>query len=97
MPTLHEGIPAGLIEPMGYGIPVLSTAVGGVPELLEGDAGMMVPPADAAALAEAIRRLIADSDLRRRLVENGRRRVEEGWAVRPVVAELLKRLESCGK
>ena len=46
LPTLHEGIPAGLIEPMGYGIPVLSTTVGGVPELLEGDAGVMVPPAE---------------------------------------------------
>jgi len=94
LPTLHEGIPAGLIEPMGYGIPVLSTTVGGVPELLEGDAGMMVPPADPAALAEAIRRLIDDSAVRRRLVENGRRRVEEGWAVRPVVAQLLKLLKS---
>ncbi len=97
LPTLHEGIPAGLIEPMGYGIPVLSTRVGGVPELLEGDAGVTVPPADPAALAEAIRRMIADPALRRRLAENGRRRVEEGWAVQPVVAELLKRLESCGK
>ncbi len=96
LPTLHEGVPAGLIEPMGHGIPVLSTRVGGVPELLEGDAGLMVPPADPVALAEAIRRLIADPALRRRLAENGRRRVEEGWAARPVVAELLRRLESCG-
>ena len=93
LPTLHEGIPAGLIEPMAYGVPVLSTTVGGVPELLEGDAGMMVPPADSTALAEAIGRLIDDPALRRRLVENGRRRVEEGWAVRPVVAELLERLD----
>ncbi len=95
LPTLHEGIPASLIEPMGYGIPVVSTTVGGVPELLEDDAGVMVPPADAAALAGAIRRLIGDPVLRHRLVKNGRRRVQEGWAVQPVVAELLKRLESC--
>ena len=70
------------------------TTVGGVPELLRGDAGVMVPPADAAALAAAIRRLISDPACRRRLVENGRRRVEQGWAVQPVVAELLKRLDS---
>jgi colanic acid/amylovoran biosynthesis glycosyltransferase len=97
LPTLHEGIPAGLIEPMAYGIPVLSTAVGGVPELLEDDAGVMVPPADAKALAAAIHRLIGDPAWRGRLVENGRRRVEQGWAVKPVVAELLKRLESYRK
>jgi glycosyltransferase involved in cell wall biosynthesis len=97
LPTLHEGIPAGLIEPMGHGIPAISTRVGGVPELLEGDAGVMVPAADPVALAEAIRRLIAEPSLRRRLAENGRRRVEEGWATRPIVAELLRRLEACGK
>ncbi|MEN6457553.1 MAG: glycosyltransferase family 4 protein [Thermoguttaceae bacterium] len=92
LPTLHEGIPAGLIEPMAYGVPVLSTRVGGVPELLDGDAGVMVPPRDPAALADAIRRIIADAELRQTLVQNGRKRVEEGWAVQPVVAELLRRI-----
>jgi colanic acid/amylovoran biosynthesis glycosyltransferase len=97
LPTLHEGIPVSLIEAMSRGVPVISTSVGGVPELLQGDAGIIVPPSDPEALANAIRRLIADPALRCRLAENGRRRVEEGWAVQPVVAELLKRLQSCGK
>ncbi len=93
LPTLHEGIPAALIEPMGYGIPVISTDVGGIPELLEGGAGIMVPPRDPAALAEAVRRLFADPALRRQLVETGRQRVAEGWATRNVVSRLLQHLE----
>lgn len=97
LPTLHEGIPAGLIEPMGYGVPVISTSVGGIPELLDGDAGIMVPPADAQSLADGIRRLITDPDLRRRMVANGRRRVEQGWAVQPVVEELLRLLSAHSK
>ncbi len=92
LPTLHEGIPVALIEPMAYGIPVISTNVGGVPELLEGEAGIMVPSKDPAALAEAIRRVVGDPALGRRIGQNGRRRVEDGWAAPRIVAQLLDRL-----
>ena len=71
----------------------ISTDVGGIPELLEGGAGIMVPPRDPAALAEAVRRLFADPALRRQLVETGRQRVAEGWATRNVVSRLLQHLE----
>ncbi len=94
LPTLHEGIPAALIEPMGHGIPVISTNVGGVPELLHDGAGLMVSPRDPAALADAIRRLVGDARLRRQLAEAGRRRVEEGWAVETVVASLLSHISA---
>jgi glycosyltransferase involved in cell wall biosynthesis len=94
LPTLHEGIPAALIEPMGHGIPVISTNVGGVPELLHDGAGLMVSPRDPAALADAIRRLVGDARLRRQLAEAGRRRVEEGWAVKTVVASLLSHISA---
>jgi glycosyltransferase involved in cell wall biosynthesis len=94
LPTLHEGIPAGLIEPMAHGIPVIATNVGGVPELLEGGAGIMVPPADPVALADAIQRILADASLRRQLAEAGRCRVESGWGARNVVATLLAQLSA---
>jgi glycosyltransferase involved in cell wall biosynthesis len=55
-----------------------------------------VPPRDPAALAEAIERLIKDRGLRERLIESGRRRVEEGFDVEQVAAELVKRFETCG-
>jgi glycosyltransferase involved in cell wall biosynthesis len=90
LPTLHEGIPAALIEPMGYGIPVISTDVGGIPELLHDGAGIMVPSKNPHALADAIERLIGDTDLRRRLSETGRRRIAEEWGVENVVTQLMQ-------
>ena len=88
LPTLHEGIPVSLIEAMGYGIPVVSTTVGGIPELLRSDAGLTVPPKDSAALAEALDRLTKDPVLQMRLAEMGRKRVIEEFAVERVVSEL---------
>ena len=92
LPTLHEGIPAGLIEPMAHGIPVIATNTGGIPELLEDGAGIMVPPRDPVALADAIQQVLADASLRRQLAQAGRRRAESGWGVRNVVSTLLTHL-----
>lgn len=93
----HEGIPVSLIEAMGYGIPVVSTTTGGIPELLEGGAGLLVLPGDSYALAEGIQQLIENSELRKRLVQAGRERVEKEFAVDKVVAELVARFGACSK
>jgi len=93
----HEGIPVSLIEAMSYGIPVISTTTGGIPELLEGGAGLLVPPGDARALADAIQRLIEDPKLRRRMARTGRERVRGGFAVEGVVTRLVARFEACAK
>jgi colanic acid/amylovoran biosynthesis glycosyltransferase len=90
LPTLHEGIPVCLIEAMAYGIPVISTPTGGIPELLRDEAGILVPTKDPAVLADAIERLLGDSSLQRRLSEAGRRRVETEYGVKNVVSELLR-------
>jgi colanic acid/amylovoran biosynthesis glycosyltransferase len=76
LPSLHEGIPVSLIEAMAYGVPVISTVAGGTPELLERGAGLLVPPEDPLALADAIERLVRDPELRKQLGETGRRRGE---------------------
>lgn len=63
-----ENLPHTLVEALAVGTPVIATAVGGVPELVEdGVNGLLVPPADADATAEAIRRFFGDADLRARL------------------------------
>lgn len=90
-----EGIPVSLTEAMARGIPVVSTTTGGIPELLEGGAGLLVPPEDPGALADAIERLVKDPELRQQLGEAGRKRVEDSFAVESAVAELVRRFEAC--
>jgi glycosyltransferase involved in cell wall biosynthesis len=90
----HEGLPVALIEAMNYGIPVISTTTGGIPELLGEGAGLLVPPQDPMALAEAIERLRADRELRQQLGEAGRRRVVEGFAMERVIEDLILHFQS---
>jgi glycosyltransferase involved in cell wall biosynthesis len=93
-----EGIPVSIIEAMSSRVPVVSTNTGGIPELFEGvDEALLVPPRDPAALAGAIEKLAGHPGLRQRLVESGRRRVEQSFAVEQVVTELVERFEACEK
>jgi colanic acid/amylovoran biosynthesis glycosyltransferase len=88
-----EGIPVSFLEAMSYGIPVVGTNVGGIPELLHDGAGLLVPPRDPAALADAIESLARDVTLREQLGKLGRERVEREFAVESVVRELVRRFE----
>lgn len=91
-----EGIPVAIIEAMGCRVPVVSTVTGGIPELFEGvDEALLVPPKDPVSLAEAIERLTKDPGLRERLVEAGRKRAEESFAVDRVVEELAECFAAC--
>src|SRR5690606_31901496 len=86
----REGIPVVLMEAMASGLPVVSTAISGIPELVEdGGTGLLVPPADALSLADALDGLIRDSELRQRLGEAGRRKVEREFDLRRNAAALL--------
>ncbi len=71
-----EGVPQVLFEAFAAGVPVVATAVGGVPEAA-GDAALLVPPGDAEALAAALERLRDEPALRARLVQAGLERVRE--------------------
>jgi glycosyltransferase involved in cell wall biosynthesis len=73
--SLYEGTPLALFEAMAAGRPVVSTAVDGCREVLDdGVSGLLVPPADPEALADALERVATDGDLRVRL---GQRALEE--------------------
>ena len=64
----QEGLPVVLMEATSVGLPIVATAVGGVPQVLTDDVdGLVVPPGDPVALADALARVIADPDLRTRL------------------------------
>jgi glycosyltransferase involved in cell wall biosynthesis len=72
-----EGLPVAVLEAMAAGIPVVASNVGGVAELVvDGETGILVPPGDVEALGAALRRLVVDPELRRRLGAAGRARAE---------------------
>jgi glycosyltransferase involved in cell wall biosynthesis len=93
LPSLHEGLSVALVEAMAYGVPVIATGVGGVPELLEDGAGVLVPPGDADALTEALARVLGSATLRAELGHAGRRRVEAEFEVRAIARELAHRFD----
>lgn len=74
--THAEGLPLVLLEAMASGLPVVATAVDGIPELVrDGATGLLHPPRDAGRLAAQLGQLLDDPALRRRLAEAGRDRV----------------------
>jgi len=84
-----EGIPIALMEALAAEIPVVATAISGIPELVrDGETGLLVPERDAAALAEALLRLYADRDLGRRLASAGRQLVLREFNLEHSVAQL---------
>lgn len=90
LPSYAEGLPVALLEAMAAGLPVVTTLVGGIPDLVQEPVnGLLVPPGDAAALAAAIRRLLADPDLRQAMGERSRRLVEERFDVKAYVERLV--------
>jgi len=78
LPSRFEGFPLALLEALLARSAVVAADVGSVPEAIrDGETGLLVPAEDPPALADAIRRLLADADLRRRLGEQGRQLVLE--------------------
>lgn len=85
----REGSPLAMLEYMAGATPIVATAVGGVPELIDdGEHGLLVAPADPTGLAGAIERLLADRDLARRLGAGARRRQRAEYDIGVVVAQL---------
>lgn len=86
-----EGMPVSLMEAAACGVPAVATAVGGVPELIaDGETGFVVPPGDAAALADALARLIADPGRRARMGEAARARATARFSVARQVDRLME-------
>jgi glycosyltransferase involved in cell wall biosynthesis len=89
----RDGLPTVLLESMALGTPVVSTPVTGIPEAVRHDAtGLIVPEADAVALATALARVLDDTLLAHRLADAARALVETEFDVERTSAELLAML-----
>jgi colanic acid/amylovoran biosynthesis glycosyltransferase len=90
-----DGIPNVLMESMATGLPVISTRISGIPELVEdGESGRLVPAGDAAALANAVQALFHDPQQCDSFAEAGRRKVERDFDVRIEAGRLLEHFRS---
>lgn len=89
----RDGIPTTLMEAMAMQLPVISTTVSGIPELVQHEqTGLLVPSADSEALAQAICRLLVDEKLRHELARAGRRHVEIYHDVEANTQKLLQHI-----
>ncbi len=90
LPSYREGLPKALIEAAACGRAVVTTDVPGCRDAIEpGVTGLLVPPRDGTALADAVQRLIEDGELRRRLGRAGRDLAEREFGIEKVVAAHL--------
>jgi glycosyltransferase involved in cell wall biosynthesis len=90
LPSYREGLPKALIEAAAAGRPIVTTDMPGCRDVVRnGDNGLLVPPRDAAALAEQLSRLLADPLLRRQMGARGRLRAEEEFGAASIIRQTL--------
>lgn len=88
----RDGLPNVLMEAQSQAIACVSTAVSAIPELIrDGETGLLVPPEDPAALSDALRDLITDTQKRQRLAKAGNERVRSEFSMETGIDELLSR------
>lgn len=91
LPAIDEGFGVAIIEAMACRKPVIATNSGGIPGIVkDGDTGLLVPPRNSDALANAIEKLLTDTDLARRLGDNGYRFVKTKFSKETVALQLLE-------
>ena len=79
------------MEGLGHGKPIIATTVGGIPEVISHKSnGLLVPPANANALAEALEELLTDQILKKQIGQQARKTYEEKFTVERMVAETEK-------
>ncbi|HBB94322.1 MAG TPA: hypothetical protein DC054_02930 [Blastocatellia bacterium] len=99
MPSFTEGTPNSIVEAMAHGVPIIASEVGGVPDMIGDDAGVLVPAGDVNALAQAMLRLARDHDLRQSMGRAAYERYQRFFspnAVLPLMLQTYQRVSGNG-
>ncbi len=89
LPSYFEGLPVCILEAMAYGIPVISTTVGGIPDICRsGVDGILFEAGDIAALQAAILKIFSDSDFKNSLVSSAKGRIQNEFEMNIVLSQL---------
>jgi glycosyltransferase involved in cell wall biosynthesis len=90
----QDALPTVLLESLARGLPIVSTRLSGIPEIIDdGACGTLVEPGDPKALSAALEQLLASPDLRRRYAEAGRRKAAEHFSLKQNAATLRRWFE----
>jgi len=90
LPSFAEGTPKSIIEAMAHGVPVIASSVGGIPDILDGESGILVAPGDAGALAQAMLSLAKDPERRIAMGAAAKERCEKLFSTKAVVPLILQ-------
>ena len=90
LPSLNEGLPMALLEAQGAQIPVIASYVGAIPDVLQdGVTGVLIPPKDPQAIAEAIIMILSDKQLASRIAKKGFERVRDNFSAERMARKYL--------
>jgi glycosyltransferase involved in cell wall biosynthesis len=89
LPSVEEGLGVVLLEALACGVPIVASRVGGIPEAVTPEVGLLVPPANPTLLGEAIIQLLSDEPRWQMMSQNARKRAEEFYDWRQIAAKLI--------
>jgi len=97
LPSYNEGVPVSILEAMSVGLPIISTPVGGIPDVIrDGEEGFWVTPGSTDELSRRIIELLGNKELRERMGENGRRRLHSEFSSEVAVSAITALYQAHG-